>query len=122
MAAKIEPPRIFQSISPNCVLVVTKCRQHSESDKKFIKKKILRLFDEGIIKPSYSSWCSQVLITKDENHKKHMVIDYSQTINCYMHLVACLLPCIDELINKIAKSKYYNTVDLKSHWQWKGLR
>ena len=35
MAAKIEPPRIFRSIFPDCVPVATKCRQYSESDKKF---------------------------------------------------------------------------------------
>ena len=114
MAAKIEPPRIFQSISPDCVPVATKCRQYSESDKKFIKVEISRLLKEGIIKPSHSSWRSQVLITKDENGKKRMVIDYSQTINRFTHLDSYPLPRIDKLITEIAKSKHYSTVDLKS--------
>ena len=43
-----------------------------------------------------------------------MVIDYSQTVNRFVHLDAYPLPRIDELINKIAKSKYYSTVNLKS--------
>ena len=77
MAAKIEQPRIFRSVSPDCVPVATKCRRYSESDKKFIKEEISRLLEEGIIEPSHFSWRSQVLITKDENHKKRMVIDYS---------------------------------------------
>ena len=114
MAAKIKPPRIFRSISPDCVPVATKCRRYSESDKKFIKEEISRLLEEGIIEPSHSSWHSQVLITKDENHKRHMVIDYSQTVNHFTHLDTYPLPRIDELINEIAKSKYYSTVDLKS--------
>ena len=42
-----------------------------------------------------------------------MVIDYSQTINRFTHLDASL-PRIHELMNEIAKSKYYSTVDLKS--------
>ena len=67
-----------------------------------------------MIKPSHSSWHSQVVITKDENHKKLMVIDYSQTVNRFMHLDGYLLLRIDELINKIVKSKYYSTVNLKS--------
>ena len=47
-----------------------------------------------------------------------MVIDYSQTINRFTHLEAYPLPRIGELINEIAKSKYYSTVDLKSaHYQ-----
>ena len=43
-----------------------------------------------------------------------MVIDYSQTVNRFTHLDAYPLPRVDELINEIAKSKYYSTVDLKS--------
>ena len=113
MAAKIKPPRIFRSIFPDCVPVATKCRRYSESDKKFIKEEISRL-KEGIIEPSHSSMRSQVLITKDENRKKCMVIDYSQTINRFTHLDAYPLPRIDKLINEIAKSKYYSTVVLKS--------
>ena len=114
MAAKIKPSRFFQSISLDCVPVATKCRRYSKSDKKFIKVQISRLLGEGIIEPSHSSWRSQVLITKNENHKKRMVIDYSQTVNRFMHLDAYPLPRTDELINEIAKSKYYSTVDLKS--------
>ena len=53
-------------------------------------------------------------ITKDERHKKRMVIDYSQTVNRFTHLDVYPLPRIDELINEIAKTKYYSTVDLKS--------
>ena len=55
MAAKIEPPRIFRSISPDCILVATKCRRYSKSDKKFIKEEISRLLEEGIIEPSHFS-------------------------------------------------------------------
>ena len=42
-----------------------------------------------------------------------MVIDYSQTVHRFTHLDAYLVPRIDELINEIAKLKYYSTVDLK---------
>ena len=79
-----------------------------------LKKKVSRFLEEGIIEPPHSSWRSQVLITKDENYKKLTVIDYFQTVNRFTHLYAYPLPRIDELINEIAKSKYYSTVDLKS--------
>ena len=101
MAAKIEPSRIFRSISPDCVPVATKCRRYNESDEKFIKEEISRLLEEGIMEPSHSSWRSQVLITKDENHKERMVIDYSQTVNHFTHLDAHPLPRLDELITKL---------------------
>ena len=59
-------------------------------------------------------WRAQVLITKDERHKKRVVIDYSLTVNRFTHLDAHPLPRIDEQINEIAKAEYYSTVDLKS--------
>ena len=86
MAAKIEPFRIFRSISLDCVPVATKCRWYNEPVKKFIKEEISRLFEDGIIKPSHSSWRSRVLITKYKNHKKRLVIDYSQTIKRFTYL------------------------------------
>ena len=114
MAAKIEPPRIFRSVPKDCVPVATKSRRYSETDKKFIQEEVSKLLKDEIIEPSQSSWRAQVLITKDERHKKRMVIDYSQTVNRFTHLDAYPLPRIDELINEIAKTKYYSTVDLKS--------
>jgi len=114
MAAKIDPPRIFQTVPQNCVPVVTKGKRYSESVKKFIQEEISKLLKEEIIEPSQSSWRAQVLITKDERHKKRMVIDYSQTVNRFTHLDAYPLFRIDEQINEIAKAKYYSTVDLKS--------
>ena len=106
MAARIKPSRIFRSVPPDRVFVATRCKRYIKSEKKFIKEEILRLLEEGIIEPSHSSWRSQVLITKEENHKKHMVTDYSQTINRFMDLNVYPHPSIDELKNKIAKLKY----------------
>ena len=40
-----------------------------------------RLLKEGIIEPYQSPWQTQVVVTKNENHKKCLAIDYSQTIN-----------------------------------------
>ena len=37
------------------------------------------------------------------NRKKHMVIDYSQTINCYTELDAYPLPRINDMVSKILK-------------------
>ena len=112
LAANIEPPRIFRSISSNCVPVATKSRSYGESNKKFIEEEVAKLLENGVIKPSQSSWRAQVLITKDERHRKRMVIDYSQTVNRFTHLNAYPVPRIDELINDIAKAKYYSSIDL----------
>ena len=82
--AKISSPRLFQFLDcKSCVPIATKSRKFKEEDKKFIKEEISKLLTEGIIEPSESLWRAQVLVTKNERHKKRMVIDYSQTINRY---------------------------------------
>ena len=73
-----------------------------------------KLLSEGIIEPSNSPWRAQVVVTVNENHKKRMVIDYSQTINRFTQLDAYPLPRIDEIVNKVAKYRYFSTIDLKS--------
>ena len=52
-------------------------------------------------------------MTKDERHKKRLVIDYSQTINLYTELDAYPLPKIDEMVEKIAEYEVFSTLDLK---------
>ena len=69
---------------------------------------------EGIIEPSYSPWRAQVLVTKDEQHKRRMVVDYSQTVNQDTLLNAYPLPNIDEQVAKIAKCSVFSTLNLKS--------
>ena len=75
---------------------------------------VKRLLKENIIEPSKSPWRAQVLITTNENHKKRMVVDYSQTINRYTQLDAYPLPRIDEMVSDITKYRIFSTLDLRS--------
>jgi len=70
MVAIIDPPRIFLTVPQDCVSVAIKRRRYSQSDKKFIQEEISKLLKEEIIEPLQSSWCAQVLITKDEQRHK----------------------------------------------------
>ena len=69
-----------------------------------------------------SPWKSQVVVTKNERSKKRLVIDHSETINRFTQLDAYPLPNVDELVNKIAKYKYFSTIDLKSAYHQIPLR
>ena len=80
----------------------------------FIKGEVQRLLSEGMIEPSPSLWRAEVVVTKYSNHKKRLVIDYSQTINKFTQLDAYPLPNMDDLINKISQFKVFTSVDLKS--------
>lgn len=55
--------------------IAIKSRWYSFEDTKFIKRKIL--LSECITEPSFSLLHAQVLVTKNENHKKRIVVDYS---------------------------------------------
>jgi len=63
-----------------------------------------------------SPWRSQVLVTKTENHKKPMVMDYSQTIKRFTLLDAYPLPNINDIITKVAQYSIYSTIDLHNEY------
>ena len=119
---KTEPPQLFNNLSPNLKPIAAKSRQFSENDKEFIHREIQRMTEEGIIQPSTSPWRAQVVVTSGERSKKRLVIDYSQTINRFTQLDAYPLLRVDEIVNKIAKFKYYSTIDLKSAYHQIPLR
>ena len=110
----MEPPEPFANLTPDCHPIATKFRRYSQEDLLFIDGEVERLLKEGIIEPSKSTWRAQVVVTKDENHKKRMAIDYSQTIKKFTLLDAFPLPRIDELVNQIAQYRVFSTIDLRS--------
>ncbi|XP_071836380.1 uncharacterized protein [Apostichopus japonicus] len=78
---RTEPPQLFANLSPDIHPVAAKSRRYSSDDKKFIAAETQRLLRKGIIEKSNSPWRAQVVVTKDENHKKRLAIDYSETID-----------------------------------------
>ena len=75
--ADIEPPLLFNNLSNDCKPVACKSRRYSDEDLTFIRGELEKLLESNIIEPCHSPWRAQVLVTRDEHHKKRMVIDYS---------------------------------------------
>ena len=73
-----------------------------------------RILKEGIIESSVSPWRAEVLVTSNENHKKRIVVDYSDTINRFTELDAYLMPNIAKMVEDIAKNNVFSTLDLQS--------
>ena len=113
-AASIDPPELFSNLSSDCKPIATKLRRYNSIDKQFIDSEVQRLLCDGVIEPSNSPWRAQVVVTKNENHKKRMVVDYSETINKFTNLDAYPLPRLDDTVNKIAQYSVFSTIDLKS--------
>jgi len=80
----VEPPRLFGFLDKNCRPIATKSRHYSQDDMTFIQNEVGKLLEAGIIEPS-SPWRAQVLVTKDERHKRRLVIDYSRTVNRFAY-------------------------------------
>eukprot|EP00794_Sanderia_malayensis_P020739 gene20739-22770_t len=110
----MDPAEPFANLTQNCHPIASKSRRYSRDDLKFIDGEVERLLKEGIIEPSNSPWRAQVVVTKDDNHKKRLAIDYSQTINRFTQLDAFPLPRINDLVNDIAQYRVFSTIDLRS--------
>ena len=110
----MEPPELFANLTADCHPIATKSRRYSHDDRKFIDAEAQRLLKEGIIESSNSPWRAQVVVTRNENHKKRLVIDYLQTINHFTMLDAHPLPRIDDTVNSIAQYRVFSTIDLCS--------
>ena len=112
---RTEPPKLFAHLSDDCKPIAAKSRRYNQEDRLFIKQEKEQLLLNGLIEPSNSPWRAQVLVTGDDvNHRKRLVVDYSETINQFTYLDAYPLPRIDDTVNKIAQYSVYSTFDLKS--------
>ena len=69
----MSPPPLFENLDPNCKPIITKSRRYSNKDRKFIAEEVERLLSEGIIEPSNFPWRAQVVVTRNEWHKKSLV-------------------------------------------------
>ena len=70
----IDPSKPFVNLSRDWRPIAAKSRRYCQEDPQFIDREVERLLKEGIIEPSLSPWRAQVVVTKDENHKKRLAI------------------------------------------------
>ena len=121
-AVNIEIPPLFANLHHDCTPIATRSRRFSPPDREFIDQEVRRLLDEDIIEPSNSPWRAQVLVTSNANHKRRMVVDYSQTINKFTYLDAYPQKRIDSMIEEISKFQFFSTLDFKSAYHQLPLR
>ena len=99
---KVESPDLLSNLTSDVHPIATKSRRYCREDQEFIASEVRRLLNEGIIEPSNTPWRAKVVVTRNENNKKRMVVDYSQTVNRFTLLDAYPLPRIDDTICAIA--------------------
>ena len=81
-------------------------------DKEFIYSEIQRLKREDIIQDSQSPWRAQCFVI-NQNEKKRLVVDYSNTINLQTFIDAYPMPRIDDIVAEVSQNKWFSKIDLK---------
>ena len=126
---KVGPPEFFANLTADCHPIAIKSRRYSHDDRKFIDTEAQRQLKEGIIEPSNSPWRAQLVLTRNEDHKKRLVIDYSQTVNRFTMLDAYPLQRIDDAVNLLQCTEFsvpliyaVHTTKLKSTIQTNPIR
>ena len=118
----VDPPELFANLTDDCHPIASKSRLYSFDDRTFIENETQRLLREGIIEPSNSPWRAQIVVTMDDNHKKRLAIDYSQTVNRFTQLDGYPLPRVDDTVNNIAQYRVFSTIDLRSAYHQVPIR
>jgi hypothetical protein len=84
---------------------------------KLIKKEIDDMLDMGIIRESSSAWSSPILLVDKPDGTVRFCVDYRK-VNAVSELDSFPIPRIEDLIEKVAGSKFISKLDIsKAYWQ-----
>lgn len=77
-----------------------------------LQRQVKSLADKGVIRPSSSSWASNVLLVKKKDGTFRMCIDYRALNAKTKSLDEYVLPRIDDTLDALSRAKYFCTLDL----------
>ena len=84
-----------------------------------VEKEVDRMLEQGVIEPSNSPWNSPICLVTKPDGSCRFCIDL-RALNAVTKLDAYPLPRADETLDRLARSKYFSTLDLASgYWQLK---
>lgn len=75
------------------------------------------LLQKGVIKPSTNPWASPIVLVKKKDGSTRFCVDYRK-VNHVTRKDAYPLPRVDDILDTLAGSQYFSTLDLLSgYWQ-----
>jgi hypothetical protein len=89
----------------------------SAKETQIINEQIQDMLESHIIRPSSSPWSSPVVIIKKKDGSPRFCVDYRR-LNLITERDVYPLPRIDDILDRLAGSQYFTTLDLKAgYWQ-----
>ena len=81
------------------------------------KAQVEGMLQQGVIQPSSSPWASPIVLVKKKDGTFRFCVDYRK-LNSVTKKDAHPLPRVDDLLDALAGSKYFSTLDLRAgYWQ-----
>lgn len=71
------------------------------------------MLKQGVIVPTQSPWCSNVVLVKKKDHSMRFCVDMRQ-VNLCTEFDSYHLPLIGECLDSLAGAGWYSTIDLAS--------
>lgn len=91
--------------------------QFSPVVKKEIEQELDDMLEKDVVEPSYSPWCSPIVIVKKQNGSNRLCLD-SRQLNKVTKRDTYPLPRVSSILDNLRNAKYLSTIDLKSaFWQ-----
>ena len=82
-----------------------------------IEEQVQKMLAAGVIKKSHSPWASPVILVRKRNGDYRFCVDYRK-LNEVTKKDTFPLPRIDDLLDQLAHSKYFSSLDLAAgYWQ-----
>ena len=93
---------------------VAKPRRLSRELEDEVRKHIEDLLLKGVIRPSNSKWAAPIVCVRKTDGTLRMAIDY-RALNAISHTATLHpIPLVDDLLDRLAKAKYFAVLDAKS--------
>ena len=86
---------------------------------KVMRDEIKALLETGLVRPSQSPFTSPCMLINKPDGGHRLVTNYAK-LNAQCYCQACLIPRIDDLIDRVGQAKYLTKLDLtKAYWNVK---
>ncbi|KAG6438737.1 hypothetical protein O3G_MSEX000180 [Manduca sexta] len=85
--------------------------------RKEIEKELDEMLDKDVVEPSYSPWCSPLVMVRKPNGGNRLCLD-SRQLNKVTKRDTYPLPRVSSILDNLRNAKFLSTIDLKSaFWQ-----